>query len=210
MNDSSTSVTIDGMAKPTRVRRGRGRRPADEVRADVLGAAGRLLLDEGMAAFTIERVAAAAGASKTTIYKWWPSKGALALDGYFHAVESTLAFPDTGDIEADLLAQLRAFVRLVGRTRAGGVIAELIGQAQTDPDLAAALRDHYSAPRRRLAVEAMRRGQERGQLRPDIDPEVVINQLWGACYHRLLMPDLPLTEDLADSLVDNLMRGIRS
>jgi AcrR family transcriptional regulator len=62
-------------------RRGRGRRPAAQVRAEVLDAAGALLLEEGMAAFTMERVAARSGASKVTLYKWWPSKGALALDG---------------------------------------------------------------------------------------------------------------------------------
>ncbi|WP_433444682.1 TetR/AcrR family transcriptional regulator [Nonomuraea sp. CA-141351] len=191
-----------------RVRRGRGRRPADEVRAEILAAAGALLLNEGMGTFTIEGVADEAGVSKTTIYKWWPSKGALALDGYFHAVESTLTFPDSGDIEADLTSQIRAFVHLLTRTPAGRVIAELIGQAQTDPDLSAALLERYSGPRRALAVEAMRRGQSRGQLRPDIDPEVLIDQLWGACYHRLLLPNQPITDDFAVSLVANLLRGV--
>ncbi|WP_244200573.1 TetR-like C-terminal domain-containing protein [Micromonospora arborensis] len=49
----------------------------------------------------------------------------------------------------------------------------------------------------------------RGQLRADIDPESVVDQLWGACYHRLLIADLPLTEDFARTLVDNLVRGLR-
>lgn len=195
---------------PERARRGRGRRPAAQVRAEILTAAGALLLGEGMAAFTIERVADEAGASKTTIYKWWPSKGALALDAYFHAVESTLAFPDSGDIEHDLTTQIRAFAHLVAETTAGRVIAELIGQAQTDPDLSAALTAHYSGPRRELAVEAMRRAQSRGQLRPDVDPQVVVDQLWGACYHRLLLPNLPVTEEFAVSLVHNILRGIRA
>ncbi|WP_152626377.1 TetR/AcrR family transcriptional regulator [Streptacidiphilus carbonis] len=195
--------------RPAPVRRGRGRRPADEVRHDILSAAGTLLLSEGMATFTIERVAATAGVSKMSIYKWWPSKGALALDGYFAAVENTLAFPDTGDIEADLLTQLRAFVHLTADTPAGRVVAELIGQSQTDPDLAAAFREHYSGPRRRLAVEVMQRAQLRGQLRPDVDPRIVVDQLWGACYHRLLIPDEPITEEFAAGLVANLMRGLR-
>ena len=60
-----------------------------------------------MAGFTVEKVAKLSGASKMTIYKWWPSKGALALDGYFRRVEPQLAFPVTGDIEADLRTQLR-------------------------------------------------------------------------------------------------------
>ncbi|MFF3639124.1 TetR/AcrR family transcriptional regulator [Streptomyces sp. NPDC002250] len=192
------------------VRRGRGRRPTDEVRRDILSAAGALLLDEGMTSFTIERVAARAGVSKTSIYKWWPSKGALALDGYFATVENTLAFPDTGDIETDLLTQLRAFAHLTTDTAAGRVVKELIGAAQTDTDLAAAYREHYSGPRRRLAVEVLSRAQRRGEIRADVDPRIVVDQLWGACYHRLLIPDEPITEDFVVGLVSNLMRGIRS
>jgi AcrR family transcriptional regulator len=194
---------------PEEARRGRGRRPTDEVREDILRAAGALLLDEGMSTFTIERVAQTAGASKTTIYKWWRSKGALALDGYFHAVEQTLAFPDTADIVADLTSQLRSFVHLLTTTPAGRVLAELIGQAQTDADLAAAFSRSYSAERRRLAVEAMERAQERGQIRPEVDPRVVVDQLWGACYNRLLVPDEPITDAFAVALVDNLMYGLR-
>src|SRR6476661_8092609 len=138
-----------------RPRRGRGRRPAAEVRKEILDAAAELLFAEGMGGFTIEKVANLSGASKMTIYKWWPSKGALALDGYFTTVEGVLTFPDTGDIEADLRTQLASFVRLVGETPAGRILAELIGEAQTDAALAAAYRDKYSGPRRALAVEAL-------------------------------------------------------
>jgi AcrR family transcriptional regulator len=189
-------------------RRGRGRRPAAEVRSDVLEAAGKLLFEEGMGGFGFERVATLAGASKVTLYKWWPSKGALALEAYFHAVEQTLAFPDTGEIEADLTAQVRSFIALLAGP-AGRVIGELIGQAQTDPELASAFRERYSGPRRALAVEVLSRARERGQIRDDVDPEVVIDQLWGAGYHRLLIPDQPLTEEFASALVRNVMAGLR-
>ncbi|MGI8329337.1 TetR/AcrR family transcriptional regulator C-terminal ligand-binding domain-containing protein [Actinomadura scrupuli] len=193
---------------PQPVRRGRGRRPADEVRREVLQAAGELLLAEGMAGFTIEKVAALAGASRVTLHKWWPSKGALALDGYFNVVAPTLAFPDTGDINTDLTTQVLAFVHLIRDTRAGRVIPEIIGQAQTDPELSAAYRKRYSAPRRALAVEALERAKRRGQLRAEVDSETVVDQLWGACYHRLLIPDQPLTDEFAEALVANLLLGI--
>jgi AcrR family transcriptional regulator len=189
-------------------RRGRGRRPADEVRADVLRAVGNLLLTEGSAGLTFERVARLAGVSKTTLYKWWPSKGALALDGYFHAVEPALAFPDTGDIRADLLSQLRAFAQVMTQTPGGRVLAELIGQSQTDPDLARAYRELYSAERRRLACDRMRKAQEVGQLRPEVDVRVLVDQLWGAVYNRLLVPDEPITDAFVVALVSNLMDGI--
>ncbi|MGV9776885.1 TetR/AcrR family transcriptional regulator C-terminal ligand-binding domain-containing protein [Streptosporangium sp. NPDC003464] len=206
MSIYSPEVSVTESAQP--VRRGRGRRPADEVRREILRAAGELLLAEGMAGFTIEKVAALAGASRVTLHKWWPSRGALALDGYFSVVGPTLAFPDTGDIAADLTGQVRTFVRLMRDTRAGRVMPELIGQAQTDPELSALYRERYSAPRRELAVEALERAKQRGQIRADVDPEVVVDQLWGACYHRLLIPDQPLTEEFAEALVANLLTGI--
>lgn len=189
-------------------RRGRGRRPADEVRADVLRAVGEILLSEGIADLTFERAARSAGVSKTTLYKWWPSVGALALDGYFHAVEDDLGFPDTGDVRADLLAQLRSFVAVMTGTPGGRVLAELIGRSQTDPELARAYRALYSGERRRLAGERLGRAQRSGQIRPDVDVRVLVDQLWGAVYHRLLVPDEPVTEAFADALVGNLLGGI--
>ena len=191
-----------------RPRRGRGRRPAAEVRKEILEAAAELLFDNGMVGFTIEKVAYVSGASKMTIYKWWPSKGALALDGYFHCVDPELVFPDTGDIEADLRTQLHSFLRVIGHSPAGRVIGELIGQAQSDPDLKAAYLERYSGPRRAKAVAAMETAKERGQLRANLDSETVVDQLWGACYHRLLLPDQPLTGEFVDALVDNLFHGI--
>lgn len=172
-------------------------------------AAGRLLLSEGIASFTIERVATMAGASRMTIYKWWSSKGALALDGYLATVQAPLAFPDTGDLERDLRGQLHGFVHLLTGTSAGRVMADLIGLAQTDVDLALALRDNYTTPRRQEAVGVMARAQRRGQMRADVDPQVVVDQLWGACYHRLLIPNEPLTVGFVDALLDNVLHGIR-
>jgi hypothetical protein len=63
-----------------------------------------------------------------TLYKWWPSKGALALEAYLHAVEQYLEFPDTGDIEADLIAQVRSFIGLLAG-RSGSVMRELWGSS---------------------------------------------------------------------------------
>lgn len=191
-----------------RPRRGRGRRPGAEVREEILEASAELLFDEGMAGFTIQKVAKLSGASKMTIYKWWPSKGALALDGYFRRVEPQLAFPDTGDIEADLRTQLHAFLRVILDSPAGRVIGELIGEAQSDPGLKAAYLERYSGPRRAKAVAAMETAKGRRQLSASLDPETVVDQLWGACYHRLLLPDQPLTDEFVDALVDNLFHGI--
>lgn len=173
----------------------------------MVDAAATLLFDRGLGAVTFERVANLAGSSKTTLYKWWPSAGALAAEAYFTRVEHALEFPDTGDIEADLRTQLRAFVRVLTTEGAGAVIAELIGAAQTDPALRAAFSASYSRPRRNLALAALERARGRGQLRDDFSLDVIVDQLWGACYHRLVIPDEPLTLDFADELVRNALHG---
>ena len=205
MADSAPPVPRD----PLPPRRGRGRRPTELVRNEILAAAGRLLLSEGMSAFTIERVAALAGASKMTIYKLWPSKGVLALEGYASTIDAALSVPDTGDIEADLTAQLITFVQLLRDTPAGRVTAELIGASQTDPDLRSSLRRIYSAPRRAVGLAALQAAQGRGQIRPGVDLDVLTDQLWGACIYRLMMPDNDLSEDFARTLVQNVLSGVR-
>jgi AcrR family transcriptional regulator len=178
------------------------------VRADVLHTVGELLLHEGIADLTIERVARLSGVSKTTIYKWWPSKGALALDGYFHAVEDVLGFPDTGDVRTDLTTQLTSFVHVMTETPGGRVLTELIGQSQTDTELASAYRALYSSGRRKLAAIRLHRAQELGQIRSDIDVQVIVDQLWGAAYHRLLIRDEPVTQQFVTALISNLFDGI--
>ncbi|WP_328473219.1 TetR/AcrR family transcriptional regulator C-terminal ligand-binding domain-containing protein [Actinoplanes sp. NBC_00393] len=187
--------------------RGRGRRPIEHVRADALRATGEIVLAEGIAHLTFERVAKAAAVSKTTLYKLWPSPAALALDAYFHAVADTLAFDDTADIRADLLHQLHSFARVM-RTPGGRALLELIGAAQTDPALATSYRTLYSTARRKLAYERLTRAQEQGQIRPGVDVRVLVDQLWGAVYHRLLIPDEPVTDDFVEALVANLFDGV--
>ena len=156
---------------------------------------------------TFDRVASAAGVSKMTVYKWWPSPGALAAEAFFARSEPVLAFRDTGDVRHDVSEQLHAFVHLLTDDGAGRVLRELIGSAQTDPDLSAALSANYTRPRRALAVDLFRNARQRGQLRADVDLDLLVDQLWGACYNRLLIPDGPLDQAYADALIDNVLVG---
>lgn len=189
--------------------KGRGRRPLDQVRTEVLTAAAEVLFTDGVAGFTIEKVAARAGASRATVYKYWPSRGALALDGYVHAVGERLAFHDTGDIRADLTAVLVAFVRLMNRRPSGPAFAQLIGAAQADPELAASFHEHYFGPRRREILALLEAARDRGQIPEGPELTTIVDLLWGACYKRLLLPGVtgPLTEDFARQVVNVTLTG---
>ena len=192
----------------TNPRRGRGRRPAQDVRRDVLAAVADLLFTEGMAGFTIDKVAARSGVSKVTIYKWWASRGAVAVEAYFARYAQTIVFEDTGDVAVDLTNQIGVMIRAF-RGRAGQVMAELVGQAQLDPHLAEMLRRQWIQPRREITAGVLRRAIDRGQLRADVDLELLMDQLYGPLYYRLVLAHQPLVPSLADGLVRAALDGAR-
>jgi AcrR family transcriptional regulator len=185
-----------------------GRPRSERARVATLEAAADLLVEGGLGAATMEAIAARAGVSKVTIYKWWPSRGAVAVDAYFHRFDETYSYVDTGDVAADLTTQVRLLIHAF-RGRAGEIMAELIGRAQTDPALAETLRTGWLVPRREAAAAVLERAVARGQLRPDADIPTVMDELYAPLYWRLLMRHQPLDDALADELVRNTLEGVR-
>lgn len=186
-----------------------GRPRSERARVAILEAAHDLLVEGGLQAATIEAIAARAGVSKVTIYKWWPTRGAVAVDAYFHANEATIRFDDTGDVAADLIGQVSTLIDAF-RTRQGQLMAELIGAAQTDAKLAQDLLDRWVLPRRTASTAVLERAIARGELRPDLDPDIVLDEIYGAVYFRVLIGHRSLEPTLAADLVHNVLDGIRA
>src|SRR6185437_11155783 len=76
----------------------RGRPRSAEADRAILTATADLLAERGLAAMSIEEVAARAGVGKTTIYRRWPSKGLLALDAFVISFRAEQPLPDTGSL----------------------------------------------------------------------------------------------------------------
>jgi AcrR family transcriptional regulator len=185
-----------------------GRPRSEKTRLAILEATEALMEEGGFAATTIESIAARAGVSKVTIYKWWPSRGSVAIDAFFYRHRQTLVFPDTGDVGEDLSFQMLA-VAAAFRGRAGEIMAELIGQAQSDPALAETLRTGWLQPRREASSAVIRRGMERGELRADLDVSLLMDQLYGPIYYRLVARHGPLSDEFVRELVANVLNGVR-
>ncbi|MEY2848583.1 MAG: hypothetical protein RI885_1248 [Actinomycetota bacterium] len=189
------------------VRNGRGRRPASVVREAALGAASALLLEHGVDAVTYKGVSDLGGVSRTTLQRWWPSPASLAAEAFFRGSEDRLELSDSGDIAADLLKQSEQFFVLMTQTPAGAVLRGLIAAAQSDPEVRSAFVEGFVRPRRRIGGAALERAQGRGQLSSDVDVQVVIDQIWGAFYWRLLTEPDSVDEPYLDALVAQALRG---
>ncbi len=187
---------------------GIGRPRSERARRAILEAAADLLVEGGLKAATMESIAERAHVSKVTIYKWWPTRGAVAIDAYFHRYRQTYSFVDTGDLAADLVVQIRLLLDAF-RGRAGELMAELIAQAQADPNLAESLAAGWLRPRREATAAVLQRAIGRGQIRPDADIPSLMDQLYAPVYWRLLMRHEPLDDALAGVLVRTVLDGVR-
>jgi AcrR family transcriptional regulator len=184
-----------------------GRPRSERAHRAILQAANELLESEGFAAVTVEAIAERAGVSKATVYRWWPNRAAVVMDGFLSIVSSEVPFPHTGhareDIRIHMCRLAEAFSGKIGRT-----VAALIAEGQSDPELAEALRSRWLSVRRAEAREILELGIERGELREDLDPEVAVDVLYGPIYYRMLVGHAPLDDDFADALADHVFAGL--
>ena len=184
-----------------------GRPRSEESRTAVLRATSQLLHEVGLRAMTTEEIASRSGASKATIYKWWPNKYAVAFDAFLSEMMAESPDPDTGSARDDLTAVVRGLLRFY-TGRSGRVFAQLVGEAQSDPLIQRELRTNLVESRRELFRTIWERGVARGELRADADPDAAVDIVIGPALYRLMMGHAPLTDDAADALVDVAIRGL--
>lgn len=188
----------------------RGRPRSEQADRAIMTAALELLAERGVAGMSIEEVAARAGVGKATIYRRWSSKGALALDAFLVEFKQQQPLPDTGTLRGDLRAELRAWITAVTRTPAGRILGDLIGEAQHDEELAASYRERVLEPLRQQHRIMLDRAIARGEIPAGSDREVILDLLFGAAQHRLLLGHLPLTDDFVREVVDVIVAGLQA
>jgi len=184
-----------------------GRPRSQQARAAVLRATSELMREVGLRAMTTEDIAARSGASKATIYKWWPNKYAVAVEAFLSEMAVESADPDTGSAREDFRLALRGMVHFYTGEN-GRAYAQLVGEAQFDPKIGAELRDHLVGSRRELVRAIWDRGVARGELRADVDPEVAIDLIFGPAMYRLIAGHAPLDDTAAAAVVDAAIRGL--
>jgi AcrR family transcriptional regulator len=182
----------------------RGAARSETARLAILRATAQQFAERGYDHLTMEGIAAEAGVGKQTIYRWWPSKGALVAECLLEGmlVPDRFLPPDTGDLRADLTAWLDDVFGFIGDARNEALLRSLVAAASENADVGRRLDESIFSgsalvTRLEVAVEA-------SDLRPGAPIPEIIEALVGALVFRVLTR-APVTPGLADRLVEAVL-----
>jgi AcrR family transcriptional regulator len=186
----------------------RGRHRSLEAEAAILKATLHLLERKPLRLVTTDAIARRAGVSKATIYKWWPNKSLVALDAYLGGMTQRVAIPDTGSAEVDFTVQLKS-VTAFYKSPLGRLFGQFIAEGQSDPGFLALFRERFLYARRDAARVMWRRGVDRGEIRKEIDGEIVLDLIYGPMVFRLLAGHGSLNDHESEAMIDAIFGGLR-
>ena len=184
-------------------------RPRDESCGPaILAAAIELVGEVGIAALTMDAVAARAGVGKATIYRRWSSKEALMLDAWKSAVQKPDA-PDTGSLRDDLRALFAPHDQKLSGESMQRIFPQMIAAAKVNPEVGEAYRD-FIAERRRPMRTVLERAVERGDLPADTDLDLVHDLLVAPILYRWMVSDGLVDDDVIERLIGIVVAGATS
>ncbi len=186
----------------------RGRHRSLEAETSILKATLYLLERKPLRNVTADAIAQRAGVSKATIYKWWPHKNLVALDAYLASMTENVAIPDTGSAELDFTLQLQSLTAFY-TSSLGRIFCQFIAEGQSDPEFLQLFRERILYARRDSARIMWRRGVERGEIREEVDSELVLDLIYGPTIFRLLAGHGSLTATESEAMVRAVFGGLR-
>lgn len=186
----------------------RGRPRSIEAEAAILKATLHLLERRPLRKVTADAIARRARVSKATIYKWWPNKSLVALDAYLAGMTERVVMPNTGSAELDFTEQLKSVMEFYG-SPLGRLFSQFIAEGQSDASFLALFRERFLFARRDAARVMWRRGVDRGEIREDIDGDMVLDLVYGPMIFRHLAGHGSVSSSESEALVKAIFSGIR-
>lgn len=183
-----------------------GRPRSAAVDTAIVDAALHLLATEGYARMSMDGVAARAGVSKATIYLRYEGKADLATAALAHLREAGQPAP-TGDLRADLVAQLHQLRRNAELVSAMPLIGTCLMEEQHTPELLRLFRERTLRPRRALLRAMLGDAARAGAIAPAGDIDAAIDLMMGA-YQSHYLSGEPFPRRWEERIVDSLLRGL--
>lgn len=182
--------------------RGPGRKRDHDAEQRILDATRDLISTRGSSQVTINEIAAEANVGKQTIYRWWPTKAELVLDALERDIKSANPPPATGSTYGDIRTQMRRVAAMFA-SPTGSIIRELIAESLGNDDIAEQFRQRFFTERLKRGMPTFEAGIANGELRADLDLDVVSEMLYAPLWLRLIIGHRPLTPAVADQILDH-------
>jgi AcrR family transcriptional regulator len=178
-----------------------GRRRSEGSRDAILQAATELVVEQGYAAVSIEKIAQRAGTGKQTIYRWWPSKGDILMEALARKADVHIPLPDEGSWAGDLRRMLDDSFALARTPQLGELLRALMVEAQLDPEFGARFRLEFLERRRAALAALVERARRRGDLPATLTAGFAADVAFGVLWYRLLAVPQPFDRRLTNHLV---------
>jgi AcrR family transcriptional regulator len=163
----------------------------------------RLLQEHGYDQLTVDAVASAAHASKSTVYRRWPSKAELVLAAFIEGVRQVAVAPNTGTLRGDLI-NLGEVCGEHGRQHASTIRAVMV-EVSRHPALNDALEEQFLKQRKALIQYVLQQAVDRGEITKDAITDELWDLLPGYLIFRSIMPGRPPTRRTVQLLVDQFL-----
>ncbi len=170
---------------------------------EILDATLDVLADVGYDRLTMDAVASAARASKATLYRRWSTKAALVIDALL-SQKAPRAIPDTGNLRDDLIATYCGFGSLTDEKQIT-ILASVMTAIARDEDFALAFRRDFIGPKVAATHEVFARAQARGEIRSDLDLDLIAPALPGIVLHRQFLLGEPADLDFVTHVIDQII-----
>ena len=164
------------------------------------------LAEVGFERLSIPAVAELAGVNKTSIYRRWPGKPELVRDALGAAMSHADDVPDTGELREDLVGLAR-LVAAFAQSPVGTAIVRIVMAEGGNPELRALAIAAYREAGRHGPQVVLARAIERGELRDDVDPSLVLFTIAGAIVHRVFIEQAEASEGFLERVVDLVLSG---
>lgn len=195
------------MNRKTPKRRDAGRPRGEPIEREILRHTVEELSKTGLERLNVETVARLAGVNKTSVYRRWPTKEALVLAALRAPVSNLSAppLPDTGSLQGDLHAMLRATATMLeGPYGRALFLASMGSPDESLSQLLVEVQDEMS----QVSSQLVARARARAEWRPGVASDVVLFALGGAALHRWRIERKPLDEAWRAAVIDLVLHGV--
>jgi AcrR family transcriptional regulator len=181
---------------------------SEEIGKRVMQTTITLLKENEFSSVTLEQIAREAGVNRSTLYRRWKSLPRLIAWVLMEFQVEQIAYPDTGSLEKDLAEMAVAL-----STEMAGPLGPMFFNLATrevakDKEMADALEEFWADRAKRIQV-VVKRGIDRGEIRADADTRLMLDQIFGTSYFRLMRTGKPMTKRSATELVRHVIEGFQ-